>query len=146
MLTQSLLKSIIFQKLKSCKKKTQERINHCKINPQLSCKFDQFWTIFFLYPNGYLFGDNNSKTKNRKILIYDFSFVSPYCASFMWIWLLLRGGGGLHILLCDSAFFLFRLLLITYDLFLLCWFYSIFKTANLLRSTSCMHRSNIRKS
>ena len=42
---ESLLKSIMSQKLRVGQKKTHEIKHHCQINPHLSCKFGYFWII-----------------------------------------------------------------------------------------------------
>ena len=52
--------------------------------------------------NNIFFFCSPMETKNRKNLIYDYSFVSAHCASFMYRWPLLRRE-GLHSLSCDRA-------------------------------------------
>ena len=70
-------------KIKNHTKKTHE------IRKALSDRSGSFLLIWPLVNNIFLrifcnlFGDNNSKTKNRKNMKYYFSFVTARCASFM---------------------------------------------------------------
>ena len=55
------------------------------------------------YTNSKNFNDHISKTKNRKNLKIDFSFVSAHCAYFMQIWLFVSEGEGVCITLTRNS-------------------------------------------
>ena len=74
---------------------------------QIKNQFSDFCHFYFssyglfLYSKHSLFSmnfDHNSKNKDRKNMKYHFSFVSAHSMSFISIWPILRGRGGLHIL------------------------------------------------
>ena len=131
----------ISQKLRITQKKSFVRKNDCQINQDISWKFGHFWTFLLRIFCNFL-GDNNSKTKNRKNLKHDFSFVSAHCAFFMWRMFTSEGRGEVCISLVGKQpnykyiyiythIFIWSiyvlLIMIRYNYDVIMWVYPVFK-------------------